>query len=163
MHKEFRHFIGSFQVRSHLYFAFERRQPRNVLQCEGKFIRPAFKHFGMVGAKAEFINHAPLKIFHDRFVQVLIDKPLFQNIAYFTERALVVAVELLVNEHVADMIIHKFSAFFIRSAAGKPQFLPFIIIERRKKEKRFVYVRRFALPQIGKFAASCCKIVYFLI
>ena len=61
----------------------------------------------MVETETAFIDHSALEVFHDRFVEILFDEPLFKDGTDFTERAIVAADEFLVNEHISDVIIHR--------------------------------------------------------
>lgn len=69
-------------------------------------------HFGVVQAEAAFVDHAALVILHDRFVEVLVDEAFFEDGADLAKRTIVAADKFLVDEHIADVIIHKSTAFW---------------------------------------------------
>ena len=57
-------------------------------------------------AKSLFVDHPPLKVVHYRFVEVLFRQPLFLDIADTAEGTIVPRNKFLIDEHIADMVVH---------------------------------------------------------
>ena len=104
--KEVCEFFCFFGVCGNFEFCFERGEAGRMLEGEGQFIGSGVQHLGMVQAKAAFIDHAALEVFHEGIVEVLVAQTFFEDRANAAERAIVSADEFLVDEHISDVIIH---------------------------------------------------------